>query len=563
MIEQYLQDLQGVIFLRKFDMFSQPYYHRVDYNQKTKKTAIGGLLSICIIGLSLAYLIYILYLFFSGSYTPSITTLQENQAGLTTQTLTYSPFAFCFRSGGQIITTWKDYFEVYMYLDNNGNSFNTANYFSIKKCEDVLPGFTNLASYYCIDTTDTPTIELKTNQADPTANIIFNFALFIKNGKSPGSIVNDPNYYLEFAFIYQRFFTDDQKLELVLTREQIVIDPALFVQDQYDATQTQSKVDDGFLLSSWKTYSYISDFRKTQSYLTQASAQTRFGKWTNGSGLIRLSQISLNDQLLKNIIQYPKISIVLAQFQSIFSTLLIAGIIAKIGSENKNVEESIEIVMNNYYKKSAIEIDQYLEQKKKTKKHQTLFANNQIQAELNSTQDQIKQRLKIKNRLFDLYDFKIMKHYYTDCKRIKDDEPDPQVKGFKKALEKSWSMMNAHQIHLEILKLKTAIQMLLTDKQYASLDFIGRRLFPSDQDINHLELLDKLDENENLRVQKALEYFEELNKIDQPQNPLDQKFKSSLLRQVFEGETKNDEENELIDSKRFQAMVDSGIAKDQ
>ncbi|KAL4439548.1 hypothetical protein ABPG74_003950 [Tetrahymena malaccensis] len=563
MIEQYLQDLQGVIFLRKFDMFSQPYYHRVDYNQKTKKTSIGGLLSICIIGLSLAYLIYILYLFFSGSYTPSITTLQENQSGLTTQTLTYSPFAFCFRSGGEIITSWKTYFEVYMYLDNNGNSFNTANFFSIKKCEDVLPGFQNLANYYCIDTTSSPSIELKTNQGDPTANIIFNFALFIVNGQSPSSIVNDPNYYMEFAFIYQRFFTDDQKLELVLTREQIVIDPGLFVQDQYDATQSQSKVDDGFLLSSWKTYSYISDFRKTQSYLTQNSAKIRFAKWTNGANLIRLSQISLNDQLFKQIISYPKISIVLAQFQSIFSTLLIAGIIAKMGSENKNVEESIDIIMNNYYKKSALEIDEYLEQKKKSKKNKTLFANNQIQAELSSTEDQIKQRLKIKNRLFDLYDFKIMKHYYTDCKKIKDDEPDPQVKGFKKALEKSWSMMNAHQIHLEILRLKTAIQMLLSDKQYASLDFIGRRLYPSDQDINHLEMLDKLDENENLRVKKALEYFEELNKIDQPQNPLDQKFKGSLLKQIFEAEGKNDEEHALIESKHVQGITDSGFAKQQ
>lgn len=60
--------------------------------------------------------------------------------------------------------------------------------------------------------------------------------------------------------------------------------------------------------------------------------------------------------------------------------------------------------------------------------------------------------------------------------------------------------MNVHQLHLEILRTKTALQMLLSEKQYASLEYIGRRLHPDENDLNHLESLEMLDENEELRM---------------------------------------------------------------
>lgn len=78
---------------------------------------------------------------------------------------------------------------------------------------------------------------------------------------------------------------------------------------------------------------------------------------SNTSNLLKLTQIQLMDSKAVTTIEFPKISFVLAQFQSIFSTLLIVGIFAALGSENRNVEENIDIVMNNYYKQSALEID--------------------------------------------------------------------------------------------------------------------------------------------------------------------------------------------------------------
>lgn len=81
---------------------------------------------------------------------------------------------------------------------------------------------------------------------------------------------------------------------------------------------------------------------------------------TNASNLLKLTQIQLMDAKVKLTIEYPKISIVLAQFQSIFSTLLILGVFASMGSENRNIEENIDIVMNNYYKQSALEVDDFL-----------------------------------------------------------------------------------------------------------------------------------------------------------------------------------------------------------
>lgn len=45
-------------------------------------------------------------------------------------------------------------------------------------------------------------------------------------------------------------------------------------------------------------------------------------------------------------------------------------------SENQNIEENMDILMNNYYKRSALEIDSYLEKKKDKKKN-----SKQVQAE--------------------------------------------------------------------------------------------------------------------------------------------------------------------------------------
>lgn len=102
-------------------MFSEPFYHRVDYNQKTKKTAFGGFVSLLIYLLSALYFGYILFLFFNGSYSPTITSLTEGQEGLVTYDLDFSPFAFTFRLNNEVYTTWSTYFAVEMYLDNTGS----------------------------------------------------------------------------------------------------------------------------------------------------------------------------------------------------------------------------------------------------------------------------------------------------------------------------------------------------------------------------------------------------------------------------------------------------------
>lgn len=49
-------------------------------------------------------------------------------------------------------------------------------------------------------------------------------------------------------------------------------------------------------------------------------------------------------------VEYPKISIVMAQFHSIFSTLLLLGVLSEFGCESRNIEEDIDIVINSYYK---------------------------------------------------------------------------------------------------------------------------------------------------------------------------------------------------------------------
>jgi hypothetical protein len=59
--------------LEKTDFYSTPFQFKVDKNKNGKKTYIGGLVSLIIISLSLLYIIYTFYLWFSGQLKPLVT----------------------------------------------------------------------------------------------------------------------------------------------------------------------------------------------------------------------------------------------------------------------------------------------------------------------------------------------------------------------------------------------------------------------------------------------------------------------------------------------------------
>lgn len=63
-------------FLRRIDQFGASYKPSYAYGEAQYKTSLGGLLSIVLYGLSLAYLVYELILWREGKILPKVTSLQ-------------------------------------------------------------------------------------------------------------------------------------------------------------------------------------------------------------------------------------------------------------------------------------------------------------------------------------------------------------------------------------------------------------------------------------------------------------------------------------------------------
>jgi hypothetical protein len=58
--------------MENLDIFSSPFRFNVRKGKSTKQTFIGGILSFFILGASLVYLVYVMYLFFNRSNPPSV-----------------------------------------------------------------------------------------------------------------------------------------------------------------------------------------------------------------------------------------------------------------------------------------------------------------------------------------------------------------------------------------------------------------------------------------------------------------------------------------------------------
>ena len=77
------------------DLFGEPFKFYVSYKNAERKTHLGQCLSAVIIGLSISYLVYLLYEFFSKKIPPKIVNYNFLNDGEDTEYLmNYSPIAF-------------------------------------------------------------------------------------------------------------------------------------------------------------------------------------------------------------------------------------------------------------------------------------------------------------------------------------------------------------------------------------------------------------------------------------------------------------------------------------
>ena len=139
-------------FIKGFDIFNRPFEFFVG-EKKNKSTFVGGFLSISIIAVSIAYLYYLLNMYFDNKFEPKITSSMALDDELISLEVNDSFFIFEYMINevplnlyeNQVGKTYLSYSLEYLYYDPV-NDINTTLYLPLVQCTD-----SKFANYLCID----------------------------------------------------------------------------------------------------------------------------------------------------------------------------------------------------------------------------------------------------------------------------------------------------------------------------------------------------------------------------------------------------------------------------
>jgi len=139
-------------FIKGFDIFNKPFEFFVG-EKKNKNTFVGGFLSISAIAVSIAYLYYLLNLYFNNKFEPKITSSMALTDELISLEVNDNFFIFEYMISDvplhlyekQVGKTYLSYALEYTYNDPNYGIYKTS-YLPLVQCTDL-----KFANYLCID----------------------------------------------------------------------------------------------------------------------------------------------------------------------------------------------------------------------------------------------------------------------------------------------------------------------------------------------------------------------------------------------------------------------------
>ncbi|EWS75265.1 transmembrane protein, putative (macronuclear) [Tetrahymena thermophila SB210] len=525
--------------LQKLDFFSQQFSFLVG-PQKKKKTSEGGLYTVVAFSLSLGYLIYLLVFYFTNQFLPKITSKIKNQTNLQDITFNESVFGFTFSSNGQTLqqlqqSTGKQY--LIFKAQYASIALQQQNYYDlpITYCTDQ-----NFQGYLCLDFNNMSDVE-KTLFTDPTSQSISQFVLTVQpctglpNCASPAEIqskIIDSNFqfYLKIRII--QYNEQSQKYEEGFQIDLIQFDDNLALQNQYQLTQSITTVNQGFLFQTTSVSKFISGYQKSSSYYTLNNLLQKAG-FTGYAQFV--FQIQQNQEI--NQIQYPLITEALAQFMPIVNILFTIGILTRLFSESKIVENINTLYLKEYYRSTALKLLSNEKKNKNLKSYSSDNKNNIIeQNQINQKSDQTplesnnlnSETKKNSNNLltadqiidtqkqidetvflneekskFQANFFQFYKQYFFGNLIKQTSQKEAMYQKMCNFTKKS---IDIFELYRNLMRVNKAIKMLMSKEQYAALQFCGCEMDLDQIDFeksstsainNNQKLISQINDNQN------------------------------------------------------------------
>ncbi|EWS75688.1 kinase domain protein (macronuclear) [Tetrahymena thermophila SB210] len=510
---------QGI--LRKIDTYSMPFQFSLYGLEKTKRTFVGGFFTLIVYSLSIAYFIYITNLYFTTGYQPKVSTIDLSQNNDSFQVANDS-FAFNFFLQGQgniqqyEQQTGKKYFSFliyYQYYDNNQNLKTTT--LNTIKCSD-----TSLQDYLCIDFSSLPSqVTLKYNQNYSSLNqegfqIIFLQCNGDQSCASDEDIVNVLfNAYnsIKFSSKLERFNTISQNVETVRQINSYILDQYVGTRHQVHLIQSKTTLIEGFILQKRSINNYLDSFEEIQEIKWIQTLQKQVKLPIIGEIII-----SMSTKQRFITIQYPLFTETFAQFMSVFALLTILGNIA-------------------------------------IKAYQQFIApkESQIDKELQNLENQTRefykdiiQIKKIIRLLLSKEQFSAIKYCGLDIQKSKEQQNEQFALGQQNKIdtkiefniekrnnETQQTHLKLNQVELQIdqTKEKNSVNNNLIQNDVKEEALASNSNQSKTNCLNHLELIEKIDHNNELAEQYFINYLQQINQKENISD-LDQRILNCLIK---------------------------------
>ncbi|CAD8126756.1 unnamed protein product [Paramecium sonneborni] len=382
-----------ITFLKMVDIFGTPYLHSIKFNQKIQKSILGGIISIFILGISLAYFIYVINQWCTYQILPktnnsmkveqfSEINLQDDNPIIQISYGKYSEQSLDpFDTQNNILMPIGIYFtdgkpqKPFSLLNNKQKSDVYPNKLlpSLNKLSLVQNGNSN-QDYK--KTTELVIMIAKCNEE------------YLSEG---GKCATDQQIeqffatsvtYMDFWINLKQFNSQTQKFEVVRKQYYFWFESKSAQLSQIMIKKAYLHVDKGVLFNSYNDYNYIQDTQIMMSTTTTKLWAPLVSGDTYLSLIFRLDPVSIDVQLV-----YPKLGEVLAMVGSIVNLLLMVKYGAQYYNESLLENKLTDKIIRYYYSD--------FEELKTSQDFQTKFYYNQLKK-------QAKRKLIFHNILYEL-----------------------------------------------------------------------------------------------------------------------------------------------------------------
>ncbi|KAL4438390.1 hypothetical protein ABPG74_009429 [Tetrahymena malaccensis] len=467
-----------VTTLKKFDIFALPFQFTFGNNEKEKKTIIGGLISIAILIVSSVYFGYLCYLYFQNKVQPQVVSsniFQKNSYAM--------QFEQNFIAIQVILPSGQN---LYDFQQQTGKIY--LNILAIHKTGNVIFDFvpqplipcsdSNLSGYLCFDSS-------KIGDGDNLFSLIynpddlelnqFNIVFGICNPmliKSPYTCEDEQvirntlisyNTQITARIGLTQFNTQTKRLEQRVVKEPFYFDTMLGFYTKFHLQKTDLTQQEGFIIQNSNYSTYFSGYSRRDIFSSQS-----FIKSEMRMNILGAIEFFIGSESIDLNIQFPQFTSLLAQFTSVFNSLLFLGIISKFFAESEIISQVAEMQLKVYFKKSALFILQQIGQGEDIQREQQRGLDQLINYIKKQDFKNLGKKMKIS--LFN----KIMYIFMGHMK--KEEKESIQVKMFKQIVSQSNKALNIFEMQKELLQLKIMMRLILSVEQYAAIQLCGSKL---------------------------------------------------------------------------------------